>query len=485
MMRTRSLFPAVVCSSLMVILGCGGSSSPGTTDGTGGAATSPGTGGSVPAGSGGSNAVAAGSGGAAAPDGSGGSGTTIGSGGSGGSGGSTPAGSGGSAAPQGTGGAAPASGSGGKSPSGTGGTTSAGGAIGVGGAGTGTGGSPAATGNEFWISPTGKDTNPGTKDAPLFSLCDDDLKAGACYKVCPTGVGCMAGGATIWVMDGTYKFGAVTQKIGSTKLGTAAAPYNVFAVAGTTPVFDFTGQPTAATSRGIQLQGDYWHIKGITVMNAGDTGIFVMGNHDTIELCSATRNQDTGIMIGVNSSRSPSGTFNTILNCDSYQNVDPVTMGANADGFGAKENSGEGNVFDGCRSWDNADDGFDFYGWASPVTVKNSWAFNEGATTAGTQSNGNGFKMGGNKVSAAHVMSNLFAFDNNGNGGHKADWGFTYNSNPASMTCTGCASWNNTGGTFEKIAHTNDVPTPTGVTSAKAAAAKRNADGSLPDITKL
>jgi hypothetical protein len=492
MMLKRSAFPTVICSSLLLLLGCGGSSSSGTTDGSGGAGagTSNGSGGQAQVGSGGTapssgSGSGSGSGGSVTvPAGSGGAATPS---GSGGAGGSKPAGTGG-AAVVGTGGAASPTGSGGAGPAGSGGVSGAGGASSTGGAaatGTGGGGGPPATGNEFWISPTGKDTNPGTKDAPLFSLCDDDLKAGACYKVCPTGVGCMAGGATIWVMDGTYKYGTVTQKIGSTKLGTAAAPYNVFAVAGAAPVFDFTGQPVAATSRGIQLQGDYWHIKGITVMNAGDSGIFVMGNHDTIELCSATRNNDTGIMIGVNSSRAPSGTYNTILNCDSYQNDDPVTMGANADGFGAKENSGEGNVFDGCRSWDNADDGFDFYGWASPVTVKNSWAFNEGGTTAGSQSNGNGFKMGGNKVSAVHVMSNLFAFDNNGNGGHKADWGFTYNSNPASMTCTGCASWNNAGGTFEKIAHVNDVTAPTGVTAAKAAAAKRNADGSLPDITKL
>ena len=57
-------------------------------------------------------------------------------------------------------------------------TATAGSGVG-GGTGGAAGGAPAATGNEFWISPTGKDTNAGTKDAPLFTLCDDDLKAGA------------------------------------------------------------------------------------------------------------------------------------------------------------------------------------------------------------------------------------------------------------------------------------------------------------------
>jgi hypothetical protein len=81
-------------------------------------------------------------------------------------------------------------------------------------------------------------------------------------------------------------------------------------------------------------------------------------------------------------------------------------------------------------------------------------------------------------------MSSLFAFYNNGNGGHKADWGFTNNSNPASMTCTGCGAWNNRGGSFQNITSSGGV-SATSVTTAKAAAAKRNADGSLPDITKL
>jgi hypothetical protein len=457
-MSKRRLLPTIVCSSFLVAIGCGGSSA---TSGTGGTGT----------GSGGGPATGAG-----------GSATTIGTGGTRASGTGASTGATGGTSGAATGGAAAA---------GTGGATSAAGGHSGGGGSTtvGTGGAPgvgggAAIANEFWISPTGLDTNPGTKDSPRFSLCNDDLKTGGCYNVCPAGVGCNPAGATIWVMDGVYKYGAVTQKIGSTKLGTAAAPYNVFAVAGAKPVFDFTGQPFASDSRGIQVQGDYWHIKGITVTNAGDSGIFVMGNHDTIDQCIAHHNQDTGIMIGANSSRADSGTNNLILNCDSYQNNDAVTNGANADGFGAKENSGVGNVFDGCRSWDNADDGYDLFGWTSPIIIRNSWAFNMGATTAGSASNGNGFKMGGNKVPAAHMMMNLFSFDNNGNGGHKADWGFTNNSNPTPMTCTGCGALNNTGGAFQTILHTGDVAIPN-ITSAKAAAAKRNADGSLPDITKL
>jgi len=55
-------------------------------------------------------------------------------------------------------------------------------------------------------------------------------------------------------MDGTYKYGSVTQKIGSGKLATATGVMNVFAVAGAKPIFDFTGMPVASTSAEFRSQ---------------------------------------------------------------------------------------------------------------------------------------------------------------------------------------------------------------------------------------
>jgi len=93
---------------------------------------------------------------------------------------------------------------------------------------------------------------------------------------------------------------------------------------------------------------------------AGDTGIFVMGNNNIIEQCASHHNQDAGIVIGINSSRAGTGLNNLILNCDSYMNYDPATNGGMR-WFGAKENTGgTGNIFRGCRAWENSDDGFDF-----------------------------------------------------------------------------------------------------------------------------
>ena len=109
-------------------------------------------------------------------------------------------------------------------------------------------------------------------------------------------------------------------------------------------------------------------------------------------------NGDCGISIRSGSGIATSGSFNTVLNCDSHQNADTACQGANADGLCAKEGQGAGNVFDGCRSWDNADDGIDLFAWPDPITVQelagcSAWA----RPPPASMSNGNGFKMGGNK----------------------------------------------------------------------------------------
>ncbi|HVV49678.1 MAG TPA: right-handed parallel beta-helix repeat-containing protein, partial [Polyangia bacterium] len=335
-------------------------------------------------------------------------------------------------------------------------------------------------------------TNPGTQAAPVAT------PQHAYDLVCPgvrgaaNGAVCSGTLSTMCLKAGTYKL-TTRVEFKKTRMGTSSRIITMMAdpAATTKPILDFSGQPRLACGDdpadkniyGVDIGADWYRVSGLEISGANDSGILVQGAHDFVENCAVHDSEDTGVLISSSSGYTGSGTYATITDVDSYHNHDERCDGANADGFGAKKGSGVGNVFDGCRSWDNSDDGYDFFAWTDPVTVKNSWAFNMGATTAGSQSNGNGFKMGGDSVSAKHVMSSLFAFYNNGNGGHKADWGFTNNSNPASMTCTGCGAWNNEGGSFQGITHTGDV---TGkATAAAAAAAKRNADGSLPDITKL
>lgn len=65
------------------------------------------------------------------------------------------------------------------------------------------------------------------------------------------------------------------------------------------------------------------------------------------------------------------GGYNLIKNVDSHDNFDyeldksgnltECDFGGNADGFADKQHSGAPNHYVGCRSWNNSDDGWDFF----------------------------------------------------------------------------------------------------------------------------
>ena len=95
------------------------------------------------------------------------------------------------------------------------------------------------------------------------------------------------------------------------------------------------------------------------------------------------------------------GKNNLVLNCDAYNNYDPVSdggKGGNVDGFGGHLTSPQytGNVFRGCRAWYNSDDGFDLINCQAVFTIDNCWSFLNGYTKDGGKAgDGTGFKSGG------------------------------------------------------------------------------------------
>ena len=385
--------------------------------------------------------------------------TGTGSDGAGGSGGGTgPSGSGGT--PTSGNGGTPTTGSGG-APTGAGGSAS-GGRTGAGGGGgpagqTGTGGTPSGAGgmaamNEYWIGPNGSNSNPGTQAAPLASVAFAHLYARP--------------GVTFWLLPGTYNIAATTTI--STN-GTAASPINLFAAPGARPMLNYSTQAQADGNRGFNITADYWHMRGFEIRGAGDNCVAISGSHNTIEDIITDFCQDTGIQITVSSTQSGDltrGAYNTILNCDSHDNFDAPT-GENADGIDAKLDIGPGNVFRGCRSWNNSDDGYDLFGVTQVVTIDNCWAMLNGHTAAGMKgpdADGNGFKLGGNRVPAVHVVSNSFAMTND-------TCGFTLNSNTATPKVTACGVNGNKSTWCDGLQHSGDVTVT--MTGAQAIAAPR------------
>lgn len=284
----------------------------------------------------------------------------------------------------------------------------------------------------IYVSPEGTSKGNGSPEKPL------DIQ---------TAVNVARPGQTIAVIAGTYLMSApVTIERGMD--GTAENPIRMIAVANPTAraaeeraIFDFQKQ-----KGGFALGGDYWYIRGIDIANAGDgsAGIRIYGHNNTLDQVNAYGNGKTGISISTKESATdkkdidwPSN--NLILNCTSHNNDD--VGHEDADGFEAKLTCGEGNVFDGCVAYNNADDGWDLYarlssGPIGAVTIQNCIAYGNGYLEDGTNAgNGNGFKLGGDGIGVKHKIINSIAFNN------KAD-GITSNSNP-NVIVENCTSYNN------------------------------------------
>lgn len=346
-------------------------------------------------------------------------------------------------------------------------------------AGASTGGTgPITAVTEVWVAPNGSDTNPGTKDLPMKTICDTSTKTGACYKLCKGSYTCPATGATIWMKDGTY---AITKKIdfGATRPGVAGGIMKLYAEAGAKPIIDAAGLDTSdITKTGIALhiKASYWHVRGIEIKNAPHNCIKVEGGNNTIENMVVHHCGNTGITIGqyggTDMSANP-GANNTILNCDSYGNVGPNGRGEDADGFGAKEQGGKNNVFKGCRSWNNADDGYDFYGWADPISVQDSWSF-ENAKMGADGGDGNGFKLG--KGNGGHTVTNAIS-------AYNVKTAYTSNGASRLSTCTNCKACSNgsvTGSGDHGI--NGNIASLSPCVDLKKGEGPRKADGSLPDL---
>jgi hypothetical protein len=381
----------------------------------------------------------------------------------------------------------------------TGGAGAAGNASSVtGGAGgdTGTGGGPSDDDCRVWLDPNGTDSEGcGSADDPCATL------TAAYNSLCPVppegtenGAECLGPAPrTLCVRPGTYQ---VTERfeLRKTRMGTESNPIIIQAAPSATskPVFDFSNQPRVAACgaqsdssggelTGITMNADWTVLRNVVVTDANDNCVKVQGANNLVEGVVVHGCDDAGIQISAGSGYANSGTNNTIVNCDSYQNHDPQCLGMNADGFAVKTGTGLGNVFRGCRAWDNADDGWDLGAWTDPVRVENCWAINQCASVADDRSDCNGFMLGANDVSAQHVLVDLIAV---GNHGGASGCGFTPDTNPASLTCDGtCAAWDND----------TDVVAIGGVSTAQIGSvtaeqminAERGADGSLPDINSL
>jgi hypothetical protein len=278
---------------------------------------------------------------------------------------------------------------------------------------------------KYYVATNGSDSNKGTNiDQPFLTL----------GKV----AGLATNGTLVYVRGGKY---AVASKISFSKNGSATKPIRIRAYPGESPVLD----GSSFADDVISISGSCYQFYGLIITNAGHNSIRISGNSNTIERCVSLGARNTGIHISGGDGAAIYPANNLILNCDSIRSYDSPA-GGNADGFSAKWSLGPGNVFSGCRGWENSDDDWDLWMGTQPVLITNCWAFRaatnvfwDAATNTGFNGNGNGFKLGGSGTPAAHRLVGSLTFGNK-------TWGVDQNNNAAGQTVDHVTAWNNGSG---------------------------------------
>jgi 3-keto-disaccharide hydrolase len=300
---------------------------------------------------------------------------------------------------------------------------------------------PPSTSDALYVAPNGTAGAAGTISSPT-------TLASAITRI--------AAGGTIYLRGGTYA-SASTITIAAGNNGTSSARKTLSAYPGEVPVLNFSAQAEDPANRGLALNGNYWHLYGVVVEHAGDNGIFVGGSNNIIERTVTRFNHDTGLQLSRIASDTPNAQWpanNLILSAESRDNAD--SDGEDADGFAAKLTVGTGNVFRYAVSHNNIDDGWDLYtktdtGPIGPVTIEDSLSYNNGTLTDGSQAGAgdrNGFKLGGEDIKVNHIVRRNIAY-------HNGKHGFTYNSNPGTLTISNNVSIDNTERNFSFDAGTS------------------------------
>jgi hypothetical protein len=312
----------------------------------------------------------------------------------------------------------------------------------------------ATRGATYYVSPVGDDVDgDGSKASPWGTL-------SRAYSVA-------LAGDTICLRGGTY---ALTGETGIHLTGRSGTPGNRISIVnytGETPIID--GKEMSATDNNYATPdngGGYnlscynvsWlHIRGIKIKGGPMGGITVngddsVGSHNNIfenlDVYGSGHGGDEGKGITLFGY----ATNNVFLNCDSHDNVDKSQGGA--DGFQICPHGfrSKGNILQGCRAWNNSDDGFDLFNVndnfdPAPVTVDQCWAWGNGYNSGGArypEGDGNGFKLGGVRMrhpaviarSGGHNVRRCIAWGNAANG-------FDDNGATIGITIYNCTGYDN------------------------------------------
>jgi len=266
-------------------------------------------------------------------------------------------------------------------------------------------------GRTFYLSPSGKDSNPGTLTQPFFSL------SKAWTVISP--------GDTVYLRGGSYQYTS-TQYL-KDKNGSSSNLIKIWSYPGEIPVITRNSTIGFAYTwaSGILFTGNYFHWRGIEISgftqqdNNVYTGLRISdSNNNIFEQINSHHNGHGCVITGKSGN-------NLVLNSDFHHNQDPLSTLRynNADGLEiCYIPAGLTNTVKGCRFWWNSDDGIDLWQNDGLVVIDNCWSLNNGyiPDTNTPAGNGNGFKLGittidhGTKI--LRVLRNCVASNNRARG---------------------------------------------------------------------
>jgi len=270
-------------------------------------------------------------------------------------------------------------------------------------------------GTNYFISPNGNDNNKGIITSPWATL----------NKVWTV----LKAGDTVYLRGGNYAFN--TQQYLRGKSGISGSLINILAYSNETPIL--TKSSSYPATFGIFFTGDYFYWKGIEITGYTQPSGSVLSYGFRVENSSYNTFENLKVhgngcgMTIVNNGSKYHVTGNHVLNCDFYENQDPLTFGdpyGNADGLSiAWVNHPEDvNTVTGCRFWWNSDDGFDMFSNDGLVQIEDCQSFYNGyiPKTFTSAGDGNGFKFGNSltdlRTQLRRIAKNCISVKNRTNG---------------------------------------------------------------------
>lgn len=265
----------------------------------------------------------------------------------------------------------------------------------------------------YFISPSGSDSNPGTKSAPFKTLMKAQSAASA--------------GDLVYIRGGVYDHFDIPET--DNPFEDVYHYVNDIYKSGITymaypgddrPVFDFSNVPTDQRVAAFYVETEVtdvnfvgFDVTGVKVGDQKQSEAFRIAGGANFVNMAAYDNEANGFYYTID------GT-GVVLDSDAHDNIGPTaTSAGNTDGFGAHAN----NVwFINDRSWHNSDDGFDSIRSTGRVAYVNDWSFDHHGNQNGVGDQ-NGFKVGGYAYDTSgmpdpiplHTVINCLGADNGAN----------------------------------------------------------------------